>query len=90
MIDGFPVNSPWTLGSLLGLCVILVIFGGLIPRWTHNQRINDKREIIDFLKDSLKKRDEQVEKLISQGEVTVKLLEDIKQSSQANREAARQ
>ena len=85
MIDGVSLGQygPWGLVSIF---VMLVFLGGLVPRWTHNQRIVDKNEVIKFLRETVEKRDEQFDTLIKQGEMTVKLLEDIKATS---REATR-
>jgi len=74
--------------ALLGIAVLAVILGGLLPRWTHNKfmkfqedRLKEKDILIEKLTTALDKRDEQFDALIKQGEVTVKLLEDIKQAS---------
>jgi hypothetical protein len=77
--------GPWGLVSVF---VMLVFLGGLLPRWTHNQRMRDKDEIIKFLRDTVEKRDEQFDVLMKQGEMIVKLLEDIKKVS-VDREATR-
>ena len=74
---------------LSGIAVLAVILGGLLPRWTHNkfmklleERLKEKDELINRLTTALDKRDEQFDTLIRQGEVTVKLLEDIKAAGQ--------
>lgn len=75
---------PWTdlsAAGLLSLTVLLIVFGYLIPRWTHTQRIADKDKQIALFEKMLEKRDEQVGRLIEQNEVIVKLLEDIKSAS---------
>lgn len=74
--------GPWGLASA---CFMLVFLGGLIPRWTHNQRIKDKKEENDYLKATLAKRDEQFDKLINQNEVIVHMLEEIKKASKESR-----
>ena len=69
--------GPWGLVSVF---VMLVLFGGLIPRWIHNQRVGDRDKEIDLLRKMLDKRDTQFDKLVRQGELIVKLLEDIKRA----------
>lgn len=71
------------LSGLVTLGVLLVFFGGLVPRWIHNERIKDKNELIRTLQKSLDKRDEQVDKLTSQMELNIKLLEDLKELSKS-------
>jgi hypothetical protein len=68
---------PW---GLVGICVLLIIFGGLIPRWTHTQRIKDKDELIKRLTAALDHRDAQFDTLTGQWGTIVKLLEDIKKA----------
>lgn len=70
--------SPW--GLVAGL-VILIALGGLIPRWMHNQRINDKEELIKRLTAALDHRDQQFDQLTGQFTLVIKLLEDIKRAS---------
>lgn len=82
MIDGVPLDRIG-LPGLLSVFVMLVFFGGLVPRWIFNRIIQDKDELIDRLTKALDKRDEQFDKLFQQGELTVKLLEDLKAASQA-------
>lgn len=77
MFDGVVLGS-YTPGALLGITILLVLFGGLVPRWIHIQRIKDKDELIDSLKKALDKRDDQFERLFSSSELTIKLLEDLK------------
>ncbi len=67
--------GPWGLVSTF---VMLVLLGYLVPRRTHNQQIHDKDKQIAFLQQTLDKRDQQFERLVSQNEVVVRLLEDIK------------
>jgi len=80
MFEGvaFSQLGPWGLVSVF---VMLVFLGGLVPRWIHNQRVDDKDRLIDRLTAALDKRDEQFDILIKQGEAVVKLLEDLKRAS---------
>lgn len=65
------------------------MLGRLVPRWIHNQRVNDRDEQIKLLLTMLDKRDAQFEKLVEQNEITVKLLEDLKRASAERRGAPR-
>lgn len=67
--------GPW---GLITLFVLAVFFGYLIPRWTHKQRISDKEDEIKFLRETLGKKDEQLQTAINNNELVVKALEDIK------------
>ncbi len=67
--------GPWGLVSTF---VMLVLLGYLVPRRIHNQQMADKDKQIVFLQQALDKRDQQFERLVSQNEVVVRLLEDIK------------
>jgi hypothetical protein len=83
------VVSDYGPTALLGITVLAVILGGLLPRWTHNRfmkfqedRLKEKDELIGKLTAALDKRDEQFDIVIRQGELTVRLLEDIKAAGQ--------
>lgn len=78
------------------MAIAMVLFGFLIPRRTHNERMAEKNEriaekdkLIAKLGEALDKRDEQftklvvnTEKLITNGDLTIHLLEEIKKASQ--------
>lgn len=64
---------------------MLVFLGGLIPRWTHNQRINDLKELNKKLEAALDRRDEQFDAMIGPLTIAVKALEDLKKASQESR-----
>lgn len=61
-----------------GAVVLAVLLGLLIPRWVHVQRVKDKDDQILHLRAALDRRDEQVDKLVSQQAQTNHILEDIK------------
>lgn len=61
-----------------GAVVLAIVVGMLIPRWVHTQRMRDKDDQLSYLRTALDKRDEQVDKLITQQAQTNHLLEDIK------------
>lgn len=67
--------------GLVSVIVMLVVLGFLIPRWTVNRWLKDRDEQITYHKSMLDKRDEQIAKLLHQGELTVRLLEEIKAAS---------
>ena len=75
----FPfINPDLSLAGLVTLVVLLVLFGALIPRWTHNQRIKDKNAEIALLQKVVDKRDEQHDKLVDKVGLVIQMLEDIK------------
>lgn len=77
MIDA----ALWTQLGPSGLIVMVVVFGFLVPRWTVNRWLRDRDEQIAYHKAMLDKRDEQFVTLLQQGELTVRLLEEIKAAS---------
>lgn len=72
-----PTNDL-SLAGIAGLAVLLVLFGGLVPRWMHNQRVKDKEAENEVLRQIIAKRDEQHSKLVDNDLLIIKLLEDIK------------
>lgn len=74
---GVPLADYGPAG-LVSVFVLLLYLGGVVPRWIHNQRVQDKAEQIQYLRAMVDKRDEQVDKLVAQGELTTRLLEEIK------------
>lgn len=78
---GIGVADVMKMGPV-GAVVLAVLTGLLIPRWTHKERMNDKDAQIRYLQAALDKRDEQVGRLLDQGETSVHLLEDIKATAE--------
>lgn len=83
IIDGVPVpTTAISATAFVSLIVLLVLFGYLVPRWLHNERMKDKDKQIDFLTTALDKRDDQVDKLLTQGQLVLDLLDEIKEEAQ--------
>lgn len=83
VIDGVPVpTTAISATAFVSLIVLLVLFGYLVPRWMHNERVKDKDKQIDYLTTALDKRDAQVEKLLDQGQLVLDLLDEIKEEAQ--------
>lgn len=83
VIDGVPVpTTALSATAFVSLIVMLVLFGYLVPRWLHNERMTDKNSQITYLQTALDKRDAQVDRLLEQGQLMVDLLEDIKAEAQ--------
>lgn len=83
VIDGIPVpTTAVSATAFVSLIVMLVLFGYLVPRWMHNERVKDKDKQIDYLTTALDKRDDQVEKLLDQGQLVLDLLDEIKEEAQ--------
>lgn len=83
VIDGVPIpTTAISATAFVSLIVMLVLFGYLVPRWMHNERVKDKDKQIDYLTTALDKRDDQVEKLLDQGQLVLDLLDEIKEEAQ--------
>lgn len=83
VIDGVPVpTTAISATAFVSLIVLLVLFGYLVPRWIHNERVRDKDKQIDYLATALDKRDVQVDKLLSQGQLIIELLDELKEEAQ--------
>lgn len=84
-VEGLPIpTTAISATALVSLIVLLVLFGYLVPRWLHNERMRDKDTQITYLQTALDRRDEQVGKLLEQGLMIIDLLEEIK--SEAKRQ----
>lgn len=82
VIDGVPIpGTALSATAFVSLIVLLVLFGYLVPRWLHNERMKDKDKQIDFLTSALDKRDDQVDKLLGQGQLIIDLLDEIKEEA---------
>lgn len=71
----------WAQLGPAGLIAAVVVFGFLVPRWTVNRWLRDRDDQIRYLRGAVDKRDEQFEKLLSQGELNTRLLEDLKKAA---------
>lgn len=80
VIDGVGWSQLGPTG-LVSVIVMLVVLGFLVPRWTVNRWLRDRDDQIAYHKSMLDKRDEQFDTLLRQGELTVRLLEEIKAAS---------
>lgn len=70
--------------GLVALVVLLILGGRLITRAAHEDRVHDKDAQIEYLRETLKSRDEelqvrgqQVDKLLTQSDLTVQLLQSL-------------
>lgn len=73
------VISELTPYGVLLVFVLMVGFGLLIPRRTHNERINDYKEQIVLLHKIVETRDRQLAMALAPGHAAVKALEEIKE-----------
>lgn len=71
--------------AIAGLAIMLVLLGGLIPRWMHKERVSDKDRQISYLQAALDKRDEQVDKLVEKDQTVIQLLEGLKAEAERRR-----
>jgi len=60
---------------LLGLLVVLIIFGGLVPRWLYRSMMQIKDQIIADQKAMLGEQSRQITRLIGGTEVAVRVSE---------------
>lgn len=84
-IVGLRDVGPW---GIVGIFVLLLGAGWLIPRWSHKERIADIKErlkekdaMIVFLQEALRKRDAQVDQLADNNQVAVNALEAIRREA---------
>ena len=84
MLEGVSIADWFNYGGF-GILAMGVGLGLFIPRWTHTQRVADKQEQIEYLRQLLDKREEQLEKALSNSDVVLKLLEDIKRAAEVPR-----
>ena len=84
VFDGIPAAVLKDVGAtaLVSFSVLLVLLGGLIPRWMHKERIADKDRQIAALQAALDKRDEQVDRLLKNDEIVIELLRSIKREAE--------
>ena len=75
---GVPISDLTPYGVLL-VFVLMVGFGILIPRRTHNDRINDYKEQVALLRKIVAERDQQLFLSLRVGQPAVKALEEIKE-----------
>lgn len=88
MLEDIPAAALKEIGAtaLVSFSVLLVLLGGLIPRWQHKERIADKDRQIAALQAALDKRDEQVNRLLDNDNVVIELLKSIKREAERRRE----
>lgn len=71
--------------ALVSFTVLLILLGGLIPRWSHKERMTDKDRQIAALQAALDKRDEQVDKLLENDNIVIQLLQSLKREAERRR-----
>lgn len=88
MLEDVSVDLLKNVGavSLVSLTVLLVLLGGLIPRWQHKERIADKDRQIATLQAALDKRDEQVDRLLQNDNVVIELLRSLQREAERRKE----
>lgn len=88
VFEGIPAAVLKDVGAtaLVSFSVLLVLLGGLIPRWQHKERIADKDRQIAAQQAALDKRDEQLERLIENDGIVIELLRSIKREAERRRE----
>ncbi|OTR12584.1 hypothetical protein [Mycobacteroides abscessus] len=77
------LDSPddYLWASLVGLCVISIMFGWLVPRWVYKQTIADKDEQIRELRKAHEADRESIAKLATSSSVTAKVVEQISEAT---------
>lgn len=84
MFDGLSAALLQDVGpeALLALAILMILYGALIPRWVHSERIKDLKEQNTLQQAALDKRDEQVGQLIDNDRLIIHLLESIKDEAE--------
>lgn len=82
-------------GGVLLIIVMLIVVGRLVPRATHVDRVSDKDAQITYLQQTLAVRDAelgvrsaQVDKLMTQSDLTVQLLQSLAREAGARGDMA--
>lgn len=76
------------LGGLVAMGLLLIFFGKLIPRSVHEDRVGDlkaqlteKDATITYLQTALDKRDAQVDKMLSDAQISTRAIESIQREA---------
>lgn len=84
MFDGLSAALLKDVGpeALLALTILMILYGALIPRWMHSERIKDLKEQNTLQQTALDRRDEQVNQLIDNDQLIIHLLESLKMEAE--------
>lgn len=80
------LSKEYGAAALVSFFTMLIALGGLIPRWTHKERMTDKDRQISYLQAALDKRDEQLERLIDKDNLVLQLITSIKREAERRRQ----
>ena len=78
MPPGFQPENLSSPAILLGLVVVAIVFGGLMPRWLHKQIVADKDKETDSWKAIAHKVIDQNAELLEQSKTSLHIGEEIK------------
>ncbi|MBM4707945.1 hypothetical protein GS982_01235 [Rhodococcus hoagii] len=62
--------------TMLGLVILLIIIGGLVPRWVHSQMMKLKDDTIENLREQNGLQARQIDQLIETSELAIRVAED--------------
>lgn len=82
-LSGADLSDPKVL---LGAVVVMIIVGGLIPRWMHLSVLKIKDETIADLRAQNATQAEQITKLIGAAEIGVHIAEDLHRLTRESRD----
>lgn len=92
MFEGIPIETL-TVRGLLGLGVLMLMFGYLVPRWVYKDKAEESTRwqlAFEKQRERADKSDAQVEQMLEQGKTTHALITAIFSNSTAIREAGEQ
>lgn len=76
-MPGFTAQQLTNPAAILGLLIVLIIFGGLVPRWLYSSVIRIKDDVIRDLRERNREQARQIDRLISGTSVGVHVAESI-------------
>ncbi|WP_342659435.1 hypothetical protein Rruber_02665 [Rhodococcus ruber] len=79
MLSGLTPEHLSSPAVLLGVVVVLIVFGGLVPRWLHRSMLRIKDEAIADLKEINAEQARQIHRLIGGTEVSVRVSEALQE-----------
>lgn len=87
MFTGLDAAALADARVILGIVMVLIVFGGLVPRWVHKLIVNEKDRELAVLRSLVKEQSEQIGLLVRGGDTTVHVLDELRRVAAERREA---